>query len=535
MKKFLLAAMWMVTFSVVSQSKVWVADLGNGKYKNPIIHADYSDPDVCRAGDDYWMTASSFNVSPGLPILHSKDMVNWTLVNYAFKKQIPHDVFALPQHGGGVWAPSIRYHEDMFYIFYGDPDFGIYMLKTDNPAGEWSEPLLIKAGKGLIDPAPLWDEDGRAYISHAWAGSRAGLKSVVGIFEMSWDATRALTESKIVFDGHQGHETIEGTKFHKRNGYYYILAPAGGVTNGWQVALRSKTVYGPYELKVVMHQGSTNINGPHQGAWVETPGGEHWFYHFQDMREYGRVVMLQPMQWINDWPVMGVDKDGDGCGEPVATWKKPNVGKTYPVATPPESDEFSENQLGLQWQWHANENPLWYFTDAANGVLKLYSFPLAENYVSLWQQPNLLLQKFPAPTFKATTKLTFHPDKRYTGERTGLLVMGYDYGLLSFENTKEGLVLSHITCQSANRGGKEVVNESVKMTTNTVYLRVEVKSGGMCSFSYSTDNKKFTPMGKAFRSNSGQWIGAKVGMFITRPQPSNDGGWVDIDWFRVEK
>src|SRR3954463_11591124 len=139
-------------------SKVWVADQGDGTYKNPVLHADYSDPDAIRVGDDFYLTASSFNAAPGLPILHSKDLVNWQLINYVFKRQKPLDVFAKPQHGGGVWAPSIRFHDGEYYIFYPDPDFGIYMTKTKDPAGAWSEPVLVKAGKGLIDPCPLWDE-----------------------------------------------------------------------------------------------------------------------------------------------------------------------------------------------------------------------------------------------------------------------------------------------------------------------------------------------------------------------------------------
>lgn len=521
-------------FSLLGQSKVWRGDLGNGMYQNPIIHADYSDPDVCRVGDDFWMTASSFNCSPGLPILHSRDLVNWTLVNYAIRKQSPEDVFAAPQHGGGVWAPSIRFHNGEFYIFYGDPDFGIYMLKTKDPRGEWSKPVLVKAGKGLIDPAPLWDDDGKAYMSHAYAGSRAGLKSVVAVFPMSPDGTKALGKSRIVFDGHQGHPTIEGTKFHKRNGYYYIFAPAGGVTYGWQVALRSRNVFGPYEIKTVMHQGSTNINGPHQGAWVETKRGEHWFIHFRDMYAYGRVVMLQPMKWVNNWPVMGIDKNNTGLGEPVSTYRKPNVGRTYPIATPPDSDEFNTNTLGLQWQWHANENPLWYFADGAHGVLRLYSFKTPDNYQNLWQIPNLLLQKFPAPSFRATAKISFHPDPRYRGERMGFVVMGYDYGMLAIDNTPNGLLLSQISCKNANRNSKEVVHASVKLDQPQLYVRVIVEAGAMCRFYFSNDNTHFLPLGEPFKANTGQWIGAKMGFFITRPIVSNDGGWLDVDWFRVE-
>src|SRR5215204_7688806 len=377
-------------------SKVWTSDNGDGKYTNPIIHADYSDPDVVRVGEDFYMTASSFNTAPGLPILHSKDLVNWRLINYVFTRQKPFDVFDKPQHGGGVWAPSIRYHDGEFYIFYPDPDFGIYMTKTKNPAEAWSEPVLVKAGKGWIDPCPLWDDDGKAYLVSAFAGSRAGFKTVLIVSKMSADGTKLLDEGVMVFDGHDAHPTVEGPKFYKRNGFYYIFAPAGGVPTGWQLVLRSKNIYGPYEEKIALAQGSSPINGPHQGAWVQTQTGEDWFLHFQDKGAYGRVVHLQPMTWKNDFPVIGIDADGDGTGEPVLRYKKPNVGKTYPINTPPDSDEFNDAKPGLQWQWHANTNATWAFPFPAKGVLRMNSVQLPENYKNLWDLPNLLLQKFPA-------------------------------------------------------------------------------------------------------------------------------------------
>ena len=153
------------------RSEVWVSDEGNGMYRNPVLHADYSDPDVCAVGEDYFLTASSFNCTPGLPILHSKDLVNWKIVNYALKKVEPVEYYNEARHGKGVWAPSIRFHEGVFYIYWGDPDFGIFMVKTRDPYGEWDKPVLVKAGKGMIDPCPLWDDDGRVYLAHAWAGS----------------------------------------------------------------------------------------------------------------------------------------------------------------------------------------------------------------------------------------------------------------------------------------------------------------------------------------------------------------------------
>jgi len=518
-------------------SKVWVSDLGNGTYKNPILYADYSDPDACRVGSDYYMTSSSFNCTPGLQILHSKDLVNWKLVGAAIPYALePRTIPERPQHGNHVWAPSIRYHNDMFYIIWGDPDYGVYITKAANPEGRWSEPLLIKEGKGLIDPALLWDDDGRVYLVHAYAGSRAGLKSVLAICELNADATEAITESRIIFDGHENHETVEGPKFHKRDGYYYIFAPAGGVSTGWQLVLRSKSVYGPYEKRIVLAQGETNVNGPHQGAWVDTETGEDWFLHFQDVGAYGRIVHLQPMKWVDGWPVIGEDKDGDGCGEPVSVYRKPNVGQTYPICTPAESDEFDNNFLGLQWQWHANFNPKWIFTDAANSRIKLYSYPVVEDYKSLWDVPNLLMQKTPAPEFTATMKMTFRPAPRYVGERTGLVVMGLDYGALIIENTERGLVLSQVECKDTERGNREVVKATTLLKDATVYLRVTFNKNAVCTFSYSMDNKKYTKFETPFQAREGKWIGAKVGTFCMRPNMIiNDGGWVEVDWFRIEK
>ncbi len=516
-------------------SKVWVADLGNGTYKNPILYSDYSDPDVCRVGDDYYMTASSFNCIPGLPILHSKDLVNWALIGHAIDR-MPDYASAKAgkvNHGGSVWAPSIRYHNNEFYIYYGDPDLGVFMTKTKDPAGEWEPLVLVKEGKGLIDACPLFDENGQVYLAHAYAGSRAGIKSLLAVTRLTPDGKKAVAESKIIYDGHHLDPTIEGPKFYKRNGYYYILAPAGGVSTGWQLAMRSKNVFGPYERKVVMAQGKTTVNGPHQGGWVDTPTGEDWFIHFQDVGALGRIAHLQPVTWKNDWPVIGEDKDGDGCGDPVLTYRKPNVGKKYPVQTPQESDEFNSNTLGLQWQWHANQVSWWYFTNQEKGCLNLYSVPVPEDYVSLWNVPNLLLQKIPAPEMTATMKLTFLPDPGLAGERTGLLVMGRDYALLSFENKGKGIFeLSQAECIRADRGQTEVKNQSMELKTATVYLRMKLKDG-ICTFSYSTDNNKFITFGKSFKACEGQWIGAKIGTFCTRAVTRNDGGHVEIDWFRI--
>ncbi len=537
----------MLTLSARAQDKrgAWVADQGDGTYVNPVLHADYSDPDVCAVGDDFYLTASSFGCAPGLPILHSRDLVNWQIIGYALQELQPKAFFNTPQHGKGVWAPSIRFHNGEFYIYWGDPDWGIFMVKTTNPAGAWSEPVLVKAGRGMIDPCPLWDEDGKAYLAHAWAGSRAGFNSVITVCEMNPEGTAVVTNPVLVFDGNDGvNHTVEGAKFYKRNGFYYIMAPAGGVVSGWQLVMRSRQVYGPYEARVVMAQGQTNINGPHQGAWVETNQGESWFLHFQDKGAYGRVLHLNPMQWKADWPVIGIDADGDGCGEPVVRHKKPNVGATYPIQTPVESDEFNARQLGLQWEWHANYQDTFGFTSDL-GFMRLYGHILSENYVNFWEVPNLLLQKFPAEEFTATTLLKV--SAKDDGQESGLIVMGWDYCRIGVEKQGEDFLLKQTTCHDAEQGGAETstliatLSPSRKFEAGlhpnyerTIYLRVEVKKGAMCHFSYSLDGKHFQSAGTTFKARQGKWIGAKVGLFSVAPY-GKERGWADADWFRREK
>lgn len=537
-----ITSLFNISLTVFSQvtapvSKVWVADKGNGMYKNPVIDADYSDPDAVRVGDDYYLVASSFDAVPGLPILHSKDLVNWTIITHALKRQPPFDHFSKTQHGNGVWAPAIRYHNGEFYIYYPDPDFGIYVTKAKNVKGPWTDPVLVEAGKGLIDPCPLWDDNGKVYLAHAYAGSRAGIKSLLVIKELDASGTRVTSEGVLVYDGHETDATIEGPKLYKRNGYYYIFAPAGGVSTGWQLVLRSKNIYGPYERKVVMDQGTTPINGPHQGAWVQTPTGEDWFLHFQDKEAYGRVVHLQPMKWVNNWPVIGVDKDGDGKGEPVLVYKKPNVGKTWPITTPAESDEFNTTTLGLQWQWQANPKATWSFLYPAKGTLRLYSDKMPDSAKNLWDVPNILLQKWPAEEFVITTKFSFTPNPKLENEKAGMVIMGLSYANIALKSRKDGIWLVYGTCKDAYKGNPEMEKSLTKIgdSTATIFFRVQVRAGAKCRFGYSRDGKSFTDIETDFQATPGRWVGAKAGIFCTRNTQINDAGFADVDWFRIDK
>ncbi|MBE6249369.1 MAG: glycosyl hydrolase 43 family protein [Prevotella sp.] len=557
MRKTLLSivALCALTASAQYKSQVWSPDNGDGTYTNPVINADYSDPDVCvgASGEDYYMTASSFQCAPGLPILHSKDLVNWEIVGYALKELYTGDAekvkhFSSPQHGAGVWAPSIRFHNGWYYIYWGDPDYGVYMVKTQHPEGEWEAPVCVIAGKGYIDTTPLWDDDGRCYLVNGWANSRSKFASVLTVREMSADGTRPIGQPVIVFDGNgTANRTCEGPKFYKRDGWYWIMCPAGGVPEGFQLAMRSKSPYGPYEHKIVLAQGKTNINGPHQGGWVHTKYGEDWFVHFQDKEAYGRVVHLNPVDWSTGWPVMGKK------GEPVTTYKKPQSSSSV-IVNPVESDEFNAPVIGKQWEWHANYDEK-FGVPTAFGTMRIYTYKLSDGWKNFWEVPNLFLQKTPADEFTVTAKLRF--TSKADGQMGGVIMMGHNYQALVVKRVGKEFQLLILSCQDADRGKahQEELVATLKPTAEDkidykpgihedIYLQLKVRNaeagqahGGnpKVSFAWSQNGKKFKDCGSEYQMKQGKWIGAKFGFVSVETNPKVDRGWLDADWIRVTK
>jgi beta-xylosidase len=555
---------------------MWLADLGNGNYRNPILYADYSDPDVIRVGEDYFMVASSFSNSPALPILHSKDLVNWKVVNYCLK-HIPEFRYNNPLHGCGVWAPSIRYHEGTYYVCFPMPDEGIYMTTTKDPFGEWSEPVNIRPGAGWIDPCPFWDDDGNAYLVAGVAKSRIGYKSVLHIVRMRPDGMGIFGDEVKIFDGNEnGQITIEGPKMYKRNGYYYIFAPAGGVKTGWQTILRSKNPFGPYEYKVVLRQGDSLVNGPHQGAWVDTVTGEDWFLHFQDVYAAGRITHLQPMHWENDWPIIGVNKEGNDYGEPVMQYVKPNIGKTaeeindtdkYPVCEPDTTDEFDTDKMMLQWQWNSNYDDSWYVTktDAYGKKVPDGSYIRLNALASTPLRPvsdyrNLLLQKWPAPEFECVTKMCVNGLEN--GDYAGIVSLGVEYGAVGIvKNFGEYSIRTVRGTQSfdceAAYSKEDVKDYPIAKDTfadkeKTVYLRYTVKRTGTkdtkemalavknvpveeVTLEISFDGKAYEKQ-VSFTAKAGRWVGVKNGMFVNHNNEiknENEGdGFVTADYIR---
>lgn len=556
---------------------MWVADLKNGNYRNPVLYADYSDPDAIRVGEDYFMIASSFSNSPALPVLHSKDLVNWKVINYCLK-HVPEFRYNNPIHGCGVWAPSIRYHEGTYYVCFPMPDEGIYMTTTKDPWGEWSKPVNIRPGAGWIDPCPFWDDDGKAYLVAGVAKSRIGYKSVLHIVRMQPDGMGIFGDEVKIFDGNENDQiTIEGPKMYKRNGYYYVFAPAGGVKTGWQTVLRSKNPFGPYEYKVVLRQGDSPVNGPHQGAWVDTVTGEDWFLHFQDVYAAGRITHLQPMHWENDWPIIGVNKEGNDYGEPVMEYRKPDIGKTeseledkskYPVCEPDTTDEFDSDALMLQWQWNANYDDSWFDTKtdvygnkAEDGsYIKLNAVPTTP-LRPVGDYRNLLLQKWPAPEFTCVTKMSFNG--LVDGDYAGMISLGVDYAALGVAKKNGSYFLRTVNgkqnfdCESVYT--QEIVDEKpieadrFADDTKTVYLRYTVKRTGATETKEMALSVKNVPVeeasleisfdGKAYENavsytaKAGRWVGVKNGMFVSHDNTvkNEENGFATVDYIRYSE
>ncbi|MFF5973809.1 family 43 glycosylhydrolase [Streptomyces sp. NPDC012769] len=502
-------------------------DLGDGTYRNPVLAADWSDPDVVRVDDDFYLTASSFGRAPGLPLLHSRDLVNWTLIGHALERLRPEAAFAAPRHDAGVWAPSLRHHDGRFWIFWGDPDHGIFQVNAPSVRGPWSEPHLVKAGRGLIDACPLWDEEsGEAYLVHAWAKSRAGFNNRLTGHRMSPDGTRLLDAGTTLVDADRipGWFTLEGPKLYRHDGWFWILAPAGGVATGWQGAFRSRSFTGPYEERVVLSQGDTPVNGPHQGGWVRTPRGEDWFLHFQQRGAHGRVVHLQPMRWDADgWPVLGRD------GAPVLVHPKPDL-PAQPPSAPAHDDRFPGGRFGRQWQWTANPAEGWTVGHAGDGLrLTCGRTELLDDLRAL---PQILTQRMPARACAVEVELDLDARATAPGARAGLVVLGDAYSWIGLAREGDGSVRLVHRFAPANADRERDAAPSLPAPEGRASLRIELTAYARCRFAADTGGG-FVPLGQEFAATPWRWVGALLGLFAAAPPGTGHAGTAGFTAFRI--
>lgn len=507
MRQILLAIVLM-TVSAQAQILSW-GDRGDGTYANPILNADYSDPDVIRVGTKYYMVCSDFHFI-GMPVLESADMVNWTIISQVY------DSFDYPgwnemqRYAGGSWAPAIRHNDGIYYVYFCTPDEGLFMSTADDPRGPWSPLYLVKEVKKWEDPCPFWDDDGNAYLVRSQYGA-----GPIYLHRMSRDGKELLDDGIVIYDG----PVAEGPKMHKKDGRYYISLPEGGVRGGWQTILQSDSLYGPYERKVVLETGPTDINGPHQGAIVDTPDGNWWFFHFQEMPKLGRVVHLQPMTWAEGWPEIGEDLDGNGIGNPVKGWKKPLTGGQ--ICKPQSSDSFDEAKLGVQWQANhrfihdhisLNRKPGWLSLTASKAD-------------SLKNAPNTLTQKMTGYTGEASVRLDV--SDMSDGQSAGLACLAKvqrGFGVTREEGRKYLYI---------ETGGRRVKISCIE--TDEIYLRVNLDAReNRHKFAYSLDGHSYEETGSAFEMIWGSWKGPRIGLYTYTTADSIAPGTAHFDDFVYE-
>lgn len=456
-------------------------DQGDGTYVNPVLNADFSDPDVIRVGEKYYMVVSDFHFM-GMQVLESDDMVNWRYVSQIYHRLDEPGWNENQHYAGGSWAPAIRYHNGRFFVFFCTPEEGLYMSTAKDAHGPWAPLHLVKRVEKWEDPCPLWDEDGQAYLGRSQHGA-----GPIIVHRMSPDGKRLLDEGVTVYTG----PVAEGTKFLKRHGWYYLIIPEGGVGQGWQTVLRARNIYGPYERQVVLEQGSTTVNGPHQGALVDTPDGQWWFYHFQETPVLGRVVHLQPARWLDDWLQVGVDLDGNGIGEPVHRWQKP-ISCHFSGVTLQVDDDFSDI-LGLQWQWNHNPDDAHWSLAERKGWLTLRALPAD----SLKACRNMLTQKVVGYQSESTTLLTAKGDCY-----AGIFCSGKQFRGVGV--CPQGIFVEV-------NGERQI---AVKGSFSQLYLRVKDDcQSNSHQFFYSLDGVSFIPVGDVFSMRSGYWKGIRVGLF----------------------
>lgn len=491
-------------------NSVRTSDNADGTFTNPLIFADYPDPDIIRVGADFYMVSSSFTSVPGIPICHSTDLLNWTIIGHAYDR-LPDENPAYSMadgavaYRGGSWAPCIRHREGKFYIAFCTPAEGFFLCIAERPEGPYER---IAFGVELYDPGLLFASDGRVFVAHGANGIR--------ITELSADGRSILGPPRPVFQTPVG-TPLEGSHFYERNGWFYLCLTCRGY-NGIQMVLRSREVFGPYEWRVVSADDMNYAGaGLHQGGFVELEDGETWFFLFQDRDWVGRVPVLQPVRWVEDWPVLG---DPDNDGKAVVTWKRPSL-PAAPRAVPEGSDNFDAPALPLRWQW--NHHPVdahWSLNDRP-GWLRLR--PLQAPDLSCAR--NTLTQKMPGPQCTAT--VTLDATALSHGAVAGICVLNLPYAWIGIR-IREGN--AEVQC---NHNGETCAVEEIG-EERVLRLRVAADADGMAHFSYALPEREFVSIGEPFlmEFTVKTFLGNRVGFFCF--QDGDQPGWADFDGMDLE-
>jgi beta-xylosidase len=547
-------------------TKSW-GDLGNGRYRNMILPADYSDPDVLRVGKDYYLISSTFQFSPGIVILHSRDLVNWKTIGSVIKdlpSQLKDQRFnytVMDHYSKGIYAASIRYHDHKFWVYFTTYNGGgIYVATAKKISGPWSVQLMKdKNGVELFglnwdDNCPFWDDDGKAYM----IASNPQKNWFPILFQMSPDGTRLLDgdinkmKIKTLDQTDRGTNILpdatwgEGNKIFKKDGYYYLYHNEcfGKDFDRRAVMIRSKNLYGTkpdgspgkpgdpgiYDISpqgtqtyVMVHPDSTG-GRLDQGAILDTPEGNKWYFltHQGGGYENGRPIALLPLTWVDGWPMAGIDYNHDTIAEPVWEAEKPIQGqkKTFPQG----SDEFNNNDLDPQWMWNYQPRANMWSLKERPGFLRLKAFkPLVENV--FFKAGNTLCQRY-VKSNNVQIDIQIDISGMAVGEEAGFSHFngGKDYCTLGIKMNSTGKFIIY------NHNGD--IQNGELISSSILWMRSEIDEHFINTYSYSTDGIKFKTFGGRYNLKWGGFRGDHIGIYNFNNQ--SESGHVDINWFHYK-
>lgn len=484
------------------------SDNGDGTYTNPLIFADFPDPDVIRVDDVYYMVSSTLHIFPGATILKSHDLVNWEYCSNPLDMIESGECYNLDgcdRYSHGQWASSLKYKNDTFYLHFNTLDEGSYLLTTDDIEGSWTK---RKLSTSFYDAGLMFDDDGCTYIAHG----------IDNIFISALDENfEEIEKHQVIFDTDLVKSGLEGSHLYKIGDYYYIYATYGGWP-AYQVAFRSTHIFGPYE-KQPSYFDDDNI---HQGALIQTQTGEWWTLLFYDKGAYGRLPNLQPITWVDDWPVIGEN------GQGVKTYQKPDVGGECPVTVLQTNDNFRDYKLGMQWGWNHNPDPSkWSLFDRTDH-LRLYTVNVVSNFV---EARNTLTQRifgYHSDTLQSYATIKMEIDSMRNGDIAGLAVFQDPYAYIGITNNRGENQLIFLNNGTTESG--PVINDSI------VYLRaVADYKTSKANFYYSLDNNTYTPFGSELDMKFELTIFTGNKFCIFNYPTLETGGFVDIDWFSTEE
>jgi beta-xylosidase len=497
----MLSAAPLAAAAVVKDQATWTADNGDGTFTNPLFYDEFSDPDLIRVGDDFYLTGTTMHAMPGLPVLHSKDLVNWEFLSYAVDKLDLGPAYRLQGgdiYGRGIWAPSFRYHDGVFYIFSNVNGETTQVFTATDPRGPWAHRQMKRS---FHDLSVLFDDDGKAWVVWGYRDLKIG--------QLNADLTDIVPGTeRTLFDRDAGMG--EGSHLYKIDGRYFIIsawwdgrmrmpaARADSLAGPWEVnkalsmdedfglaeGYRLKDQDGPAFDLVAPNPEPRGRMSLHQGGVVRTPKGEWWGFSMLDYNSVGRLVALSPITWKDGWPYFGLPGN---LGRTPRTWVKPKTDAASPIRAPYErSDAFDGARLKPVWQWnHVPDDTHWSLTERP-GFLRLRTLPAA----SFWDARNSLTQRAIGPRSQPTVVLDAAGLK--DGDIAGLALLNMPYAWIGVERAGKDLAIVQFDKSTGAKLSTPLAGSRIWLRADCDFLTEKAR------LRYSTDGVAFKPVGAVF-------------------------------------